>query len=65
MPINIPSMITTANHHEFVTEIEDQSETEEDDGGDIEIEDSAVTKLNECDILFNYMSDNGYNPLHM
>ena len=58
-------MITTANHHEFVTEIEDQSETEEDDGEDIEIEDSAVTKLNESDILFNYMSDDGYNPLHM
>ena len=45
MSTNILPMIAPANHHKFVTEIEGESETEEDDCEDVEINDNAVTKL--------------------
>ena len=58
----------TTHHHtnsptcpEMITETEVESDIEKDYGEDLGIEDSEVTVLNENDLLFCYLADDGYD----
>ena len=54
-PIKVPTIITTPMHPDFAAKTEEELETGDDNGEDVDIKDNGITELSQNGLLFGHL----------